>query len=459
MLTRACGVLLSFLLSSPGMACVIGDLSESPIITITSSPPDCCYGIWAGTVDGYVNNVDTDASAVVLYVLTNTYYVQPYDSSPWTEINCPDGTFSNQTRGGCRYCAILANRNWTPPPTLFEIPPVGGDILAFDCSLDSSPSGFLDFAGRRWIVKACCGSPCGPGPNWFSDSQDNVWVDDAGRLHLRITERNGEWYCAEVLTDHYLGSGLYQFEAEASIDNLDPQVVLGGFNYSDHYPTDQDEIDVEFSRWGDPAGPNAQFVVQPFEDCLRHQFYLTHTGARSTHEFLWTPDSIHFASRQGGLHEIWEDVETFTCVTTDPDCVQLPDAERMRFNLWLHQGNTPDDSQEVEVVVSDFVFYSWPSEVWTTDAPQSVLDLTQPSPNPGSASLSYQVLLDRRAAVRLAIYDAAGRLVQELFERELAEGSHHFSWIPEGRLPSGVYFLRLDAPGVRTARGFVWTRW
>ncbi len=33
----------------------------------------------------------------------------------------------------------------------------------------------------------------GPGPNVFSDSPENVWVDAAGQLHMRITARDGQW--------------------------------------------------------------------------------------------------------------------------------------------------------------------------------------------------------------------------------------------------------------------------
>ena len=31
-------------------ACVIGDANGTPSIVITASPPDCCYGTWAGSV-------------------------------------------------------------------------------------------------------------------------------------------------------------------------------------------------------------------------------------------------------------------------------------------------------------------------------------------------------------------------------------------------------------------------
>src|SRR5712692_11481355 len=67
----------------------------------------------------------------------------------------------------------------------------------------------LSFSGREWTVKS--GNELKPGPNNWSDSVDNVWVDDSGQLHLRITHRNGRWYSAEVATLQLLGFGRYAF--------------------------------------------------------------------------------------------------------------------------------------------------------------------------------------------------------------------------------------------------------
>lgn len=49
----------------------------------------------------------------------------------------------------------------------------------------------------KWCVKSC-DTPCGPGPNYFSDSKENVRVDEDGQLHLRIVQSEGNWLCAEV---------------------------------------------------------------------------------------------------------------------------------------------------------------------------------------------------------------------------------------------------------------------
>ena len=50
-----------------------------------------------------------------------------------------------------------------------------------------------------------------PGPNFWSDRKSDVWVDDEGRLHLKIVKRHGKWYCTEVTCDKIFGYGAYVF--------------------------------------------------------------------------------------------------------------------------------------------------------------------------------------------------------------------------------------------------------
>lgn len=121
----------------------------------------------------------------------------------------------------------------------------------------------IAFAGYDWVVKNYAWE-VGPGPNRFSDNSRNVWVDAAGRLHLRIEKRKKTWYCAEVICTESLGHGTYRFYLDSDVAELDPNVVLGLFTWSDTPGFNNREVDIEFSRWGDRNGPNAQFVVQPY---------------------------------------------------------------------------------------------------------------------------------------------------------------------------------------------------
>ncbi len=50
----------------------------------------------------------------------------------------------------------------------------------------------ITWSGYEWTVRSSRGATQGPGPNIFSDSRDNVFVDAKGDLHLRITQARGQ---------------------------------------------------------------------------------------------------------------------------------------------------------------------------------------------------------------------------------------------------------------------------
>ncbi len=107
----------------------------------------------------------------------------------------------------------------------------------------------LRFSGYEWMVKTS-DVPVGPGDNFFSDSGDNVFVDDEGSLHLRITRRGQRWHCAEVISVQSFGYGRYRFYLGSNLDHLDPNVILGCFTWNDDPEYNHREIDIEFCAGG-----------------------------------------------------------------------------------------------------------------------------------------------------------------------------------------------------------------
>jgi hypothetical protein len=207
----------------------------------------------------------------------------------------------------------------------------------------------ITWAGHSWQVKSST-SRVGPGPNYFSPSTDNVWVDGTGRLHLKITLRNGRWNCAEVIGAESFGYGTYSFTLASAVDALDPNVVLGLFTWSDKGAFNHREIDVEFARWGDAGGPtNAQYVVQPSSLAGHlHRFTQPAAAAPTFHGFTWRAGTIDFASADLSA---WS--HAWSYVGAD---VPKPGGENVRLNLWLFGGAAPTDGREVEVVVERFSF-------------------------------------------------------------------------------------------------------
>ncbi|PWU04404.1 MAG: hypothetical protein C5B51_16800 [Terriglobia bacterium] len=206
----------------------------------------------------------------------------------------------------------------------------------------------VTFGGLTWEVKTNR-VPLGPGPCLFSDSTDNVWVDNLGALHLKITNRNGQWYCAEVYTDQVLGYGSYSFKVQNPPCALDPNVVLGLFTYNDIDSSyAHREIDIEFSKWAQPNNPNCeQFVIQPYSQPGHIMQFPFTAGPDSVNSFSWRRNRVLFkaATSAGMVVKQWDDM-----TDVPPSSSQNQNA---RINLW-YTGAPP--SSEIETVIDAFQF-------------------------------------------------------------------------------------------------------
>ncbi len=92
-------------------------------------------------------------------------------------------------------------------------------------------------------------------------------------------------------------------------------------------------------------------------------------------------------------------------------------------------------------------------------APENLLALGPPAPNPARNSLAFDVRLPRETRVQLRVIDVFGRVVSTILDETLSGGQHHLSWDAAGqagpRLSSGMYFLAMDAGGSRRTQRFV----
>lgn len=216
----------------------------------------------------------------------------------------------------------------------------------------------IEFSGHVWAVKDHGNQKAGPGPNFFSDSSDNVWIDNMGRLHMKITKSKGKWVAAEVISLCSFGYGTYRFYLDSEVDALDPNVVLGLFTWSDDPADNHRELDIEFARWADPNNLNAQYVVQPY-DVSGHtfRFWQPMAAPQTTHEFVWTTGSAKFESRMGHLTP--EQGGAFASYNFY-DAIPSAGNENARINLWLFRGRGPTDGKTVEVIIKRFEFVPAP---------------------------------------------------------------------------------------------------
>ncbi len=200
----------------------------------------------------------------------------------------------------------------------------------------------INFSGYTWQVKNGLG---GPGPNNWGNASDQVFVDSLGRLHLTVSKQNNQWYSSEVYLKNSLGYGQYIFDVDTTVDKLDPSLVAAPFLYQD----DTHEIDIEFSYWKNPTGPNLYYTVQPF-DAVGNQSktpFILSSGT-SRHIINWKPTDITFSSSQNNTNLAnWQYFGKGNFV---------PGNEKVHINFWQYQGTAPTNNANSEFIIKNFQF-------------------------------------------------------------------------------------------------------
>jgi len=459
--------------------------AQTPVITFTQVPA-CGAGPVGSPSDlnlaGSVTPIANPSQyKVAAYIFTGQWWTKPTFANPTAPLVAAgpnSATFSiditshpNDLQAG--YVAVFL-----VPSTL--TPPQAGGILALPASLLAYPyatftrdcdTRVVPFAGRAWWVKDSGNNLWGPGPNRFSDDPGNVWVDAVGDLHLKITHRNGQWQCAEV-TDITAnpaistpGHGAYTFQVASRLDQLDANVVLGLFTWDDDPNSAalaHREVDFEAAKWGNANDPtNAQFVVQPY-DVANHlvRFTIPPGNWPTTHRFDWRGDHVEWASWRG--NGLVPAAATDVIHTYRYDGADVPPAggtEHIHLNLWLVNGNAPQNGQVVEVVINDVSFGSGAVSGVPDEARGRALPLIA-APNPTTGATWFRLAAPTLEPIDIVIVDAHGRVVRSSFV--VPAGAEGFGW--DGRTSSGkkaapgAYFVVAREGGLRSVGRVVLTR-
>jgi hypothetical protein len=215
----------------------------------------------------------------------------------------------------------------------------------------------IRFSGYQWQVRPSEKTKSNPGPNHYSSSEKNVWVDQKGRLHLRIAKRGGKWYCSEVAAINSLGYGKYVFQISGRPDKLDKNIVVGLFIYAHGSEYFHREIDIEFARWGHSAKDNAYYTVQPLSEPENSKsFNVDLAGGKSTHIFEWNPDSVSFQSLSGFSLSPVSQESVLKSWKYEGDDVPPAGKEKTLIDFWLSDGKPPSDGKAAEIVIESFKF-------------------------------------------------------------------------------------------------------
>ncbi len=214
----------------------------------------------------------------------------------------------------------------------------------------------INWKGHTWNVTA--GGMAGV----CQGNAANISVDTDGYLHMKITNNGSTWTAAEIFTADKIGFGTYQWQIDGPVDKLDKNVVVGLYPYGPQAgigADGQNEIDIEYARWGNASYPNGNYTVYPPTGTSSSEitFDFTLTDTYTTSRFTWSSTQIDFATMSGfeplgsnaGLIKAW------TFAPTTPATKVPQQALPLGMNLWCFQG-TPSNGQNVEIIVRDFTF-------------------------------------------------------------------------------------------------------
>ena len=222
------------------------------------------------------------------------------------------------------------------------------------------------FAGVEWQVKHHQDTVAGPGYNYWSASENNVWIDSQGHLHLKITKAaDGRWNCAEVNTTLYASYGIQRFFINSKYDEMDPNIVFSVFLYKD----DEHEIDIEYSKWSNSAifSHNTQYVIQDntiiskdlkiyLEGTNIERFIANLNGPLTTHTIDWQQTEVKFQSIHG--HYLTPPSKSYVFGSSSLRGLfnfipKEQDKLRVHINLYLNKAKPPANITSFEVEITD----------------------------------------------------------------------------------------------------------
>jgi hypothetical protein len=333
-------------------ACRSPEPAVPPAIHFTTVPEGVEGGPEAvTTIAGRVTGA-RPGQRVVIYAKSGVWWVQPLRLQPFTNLQA-DATWKTQTHFGFEYAALLVDPSYRPPATLNDLPAPGGAVLAVasvkGATTHARARKTLQFSGYEWEVRQ---SVSERGGTINSNDPSNAWVDAEGCLHLRIAQKDGKWTVSEVKLTRSLGYGTYMFVVRDS-SHLEAAAVFSMYTWDDEgIDPNHREMDIEISRWGDPANKNAQFAVQPYHVPANVSRFTVPAGML-TYSFRWDPGRVLFRTVRGASESASRPAVFEHQFTSG---VPSPGGETVRISAYVFVHTEHPLQNGAEVVVEKFVY-------------------------------------------------------------------------------------------------------
>ena len=322
---------------------------EEPSIEFTRLPPAGeSSGFKTDKIEGRVKGSQR-GQRIVLFARSGLWWVQPFEAYPFTEIHA-DSTWRNTTHPGSAYAALLVDAGYRPPATIQALPKKGGAVRAVatveGSNLVQPAKKKLHFSGYEWQIRE---TPSDPGGSLNFYDPSNAQVDPEGFLHLHIKRQEKQWRSAEISLMRSLGYGLYRFVVR-EVSHLEPAVVLSISTWDDYGPSG--EMGIELGRWGESAGKNAQYVVQPYY-VPANAFHFAVPPGMLTFSFQWEPGRVSFKSERGSGSDTGSKVISEHVFTSS---VPISGKEKVRMNFYVFNSERSPLQRDAEVIIEKFEY-------------------------------------------------------------------------------------------------------
>jgi hypothetical protein len=304
-------------------------------------------------IDGRVTGA-RPGQRIVLYALTDGRWgLCQQSGQPFTTIES-DGRWKASIHLGLQYAALLVDPTYDPPQQTESLPIVGNGVVALvvvngegRAPVPLSPK-ILNFSGYEWTTS--------DGPIFRAGSRNffdpaNVWTDERGALHLRISGSPGKWAAAEVKLTRSLGYGTYRFQLR-DVSQLEPSALLTLIAW-DGVGTESTrrELDVELGRWGEIENTNVNYVVQPYYVPANIVAFRVPPGAY-TQSFRWEPGQVMFSTVAGSGNTGGRVINRHVFTSGVPS----PEGESVRIGLYVfHRGKIPLKNEN-EIIIDKFEY-------------------------------------------------------------------------------------------------------
>lgn len=360
-MTRSVGKLTLTIVASCLLAAVLplfNGCTRSSSIIFLEVPPASAGGIGtSGLIRGQVLGRHRGRHIVLYAFADSRWWVQPFESAAHTEIS-DDGSWKAQIHLGTEYAAVLSKEDSLPSQFLDALPTVGKTIEAIAVVKgsgievpppeDPSRGITLRFKGLQWEVRTIPGDQ---GSKTNEYSSNNVYVDDSGALHLRLSRNSHGWVCSEVHSIRSFGYGTYTLDISDAAQ-LEPAVMFSAFTYFEQ-PVDGDhrELAIRLTRRGVASNTNAEFSIQPSFVPANFYHFDVPPGPLQL-EMNWRPDEAEFSVSRGQMH-VRQPLISWPFKTGMP----IPDDTHVYINLCNYGYAPSPPTHDAEVVVKGFEFY------------------------------------------------------------------------------------------------------